>query len=97
MDKCNSVIHFKHFMNFSAGAIPFIPPCSLSWLYELTNDSYFSAPSFSSFNSSTCRNGTNGGIAGGGTKDGVGGNGGIGTSGSTINGKKGTSANGHSV
>ena len=43
-------------MNFSAGVISFIPPCSLSWLYELTNDSYFSAPSFSSFNSSTCRN-----------------------------------------
>ncbi|MGC2680723.1 MAG: hypothetical protein WA323_02570 [Candidatus Nitrosopolaris sp.] len=42
-------------------------------------------------------NGTNGGIAGGGTKGGVGGNGGIGTSGSTINGKNGTSANGHSV
>lgn len=41
-------------------------------------------------------NGTNGGMAGGGTKA-VGGNGGIGTSGSTINGKNGTSANGHSV
>jgi hypothetical protein len=40
-------------------------------------------------------NGTNGEIAGDGTKA-VGGNGGIGTSGSTINGKNGT-ANGHSV
>ena len=39
--------------------------------------------------------GTNGGIAGGGTKGGVGGNGGNGTSGKTINGKNGTDANGH--
>jgi hypothetical protein len=42
-------------------------------------------------------NGTNGGIAGGGTKGGVAGNGGIGTSGKTINGKNGTSANGHGI
>ena len=39
----------------------------------------------------------NGGIAGGGTKGGVAGNGGIGTSGKTINGKDGTSANGHGI
>jgi hypothetical protein len=42
-------------------------------------------------------NGTNGGKAGDGTKGGIGGNGGIGTSGSAINGKNGTSANGHST
>jgi hypothetical protein len=42
-------------------------------------------------------NGTNGGIAGGGTKGGVGGNGGNGTSGKTINGKNGIDANGHSL
>lgn len=41
--------------------------------------------------------GTNGGIAGGGTKGGVGGNGGVGTSGNTTNGKNGTNANGHSI
>jgi hypothetical protein len=40
--------------------------------------------------------GTNGGVAGGGTKGGVGGSGGIGTSGKTINGKNGTNANGNS-
>jgi hypothetical protein len=42
-------------------------------------------------------NGTNGGIAGGGTKGGVGGSGGNGTSGKTINGKNGIDANGHSL
>jgi hypothetical protein len=45
-------------------------------------------------------NGTNGGKGGNGedgTKGGIGGNGGIGTSGSAINGKNGTSANGHSI
>ncbi len=42
-------------------------------------------------------NGTNGGIAGGGTKGGVGGNGGNGTSGKTINGKNGIDANGHGL
>jgi hypothetical protein len=42
-------------------------------------------------------NGTNGGIAGGGTKGGIGGNGGNGTSGKTINGKNGIDANGHSL
>lgn len=42
-------------------------------------------------------NGTNGGIAGGGTKGGIGGNGGNGTSGKTINGKNGVDANGHSL
>jgi hypothetical protein len=41
--------------------------------------------------------GTNGGIAGGGTKGGIGDNGGIGTSGKTINGKNGTNANGNIV
>jgi hypothetical protein len=41
--------------------------------------------------------GTNGGVAGGGTKGGVGGNRGIGTSGKTINGKNGTNANGNSL
>jgi hypothetical protein len=40
--------------------------------------------------------GTNGGIAGDGTKGGVGGTGGNGTSGNTINGNNGTDANGHS-
>jgi hypothetical protein len=38
--------------------------------------------------------GANGGKGQDGTKGGIGGNGGIGTSGSTINGKNGTSANG---
>ena len=41
-------------------------------------------------------NGTNGGKGGNGQDAIKGGNGGIGTSGSTINGKNGTSANGHS-
>jgi hypothetical protein len=41
--------------------------------------------------------GANGGKGQDGTKGGIGGNGGIGTSGSTINGKNGTSANGHSI
>jgi hypothetical protein len=39
-------------------------------------------------------NGINDGKAGDGTKGGVGGNGGVDTSGKTINGKNGTSANG---
>jgi hypothetical protein len=42
-------------------------------------------------------NGTNGGKGADGTKGGIGGSGGIGISGSAINGKNGTSANGHSI
>jgi hypothetical protein len=42
-------------------------------------------------------NGANGGKGEDGAKGGLGGNGGIGTSGKTINGKNGTSANGHGI
>jgi hypothetical protein len=42
-------------------------------------------------------NGTHGVIAGNSTNGKIGGNGGVGTSGSTINGKNGTNANGQSI